>query len=161
MLRVLALIACLVPAFAGAATLYKSIDAKGTVTFSDVPPEPTARILETRQIGPRAEAAGLPVQVNGMAVIEQSIDYDKALARANADVDQAEHALALARRDFLSPREGLRLGTVRMSQQDEARIEFLKRNVVSARRHLTALLKERTELLAKREPGAPIVVATR
>jgi transposase len=161
MLRALAsIVACLAPSLAGATVLYKSVDANGTIMFSDVPPDKSATILETRQIRPRADPAAQAAQAAaGLQVIEQSIDYEGALARANADVDQAEHALALARREFLSPREGLRLATTRMSQQDEARIEFLKRNVHSARRHLLALLKERAELA--RDKGAPIVVATR
>jgi hypothetical protein len=129
-----------------AAVLYKSVDANGTVTFSDTPPSPdAARIVEQRAMdtygsastaAPGAASAGLE-QVYGL------IDSDEALAKANARVDMAEHALALARNGTAPRTEGLRLAASRITLADEARIEFYKRDLKLARRELVELLRSR------------------
>lgn len=146
---------------AGAGVLYKSVDAKGTVMFSDMPPPDGARIVEQREIGaPRGgsiAADGTPRRAETLASALGSADFDAALERANADVDQAEHELALARRDLWSPRDGLRLTTARKTAADEERVAFYQRNLLAARRALLDLVRERRN--AVREPGAPIVVS--
>ena len=45
-----ALVLAALAAPAGANTLYKSIDANGTVTFSDLPPPPGSQLLEQRSL---------------------------------------------------------------------------------------------------------------
>lgn len=124
-----------------AGMLYKSVGPNGTITFSDVPPAGDARILEQRPISSGAERPG------GLAASAidpaQLIDSDAALARANSQVDVAEHALALARRNVWSPGDGLKLVSRRASRTDEERIEFYKRNVLAARQSLMELRRDR------------------
>jgi hypothetical protein len=132
-------LAFVAPASAG--MLYKSVDANGTIMFSDVPPPGDARVLELRQVpsaGGATQGPGDAVDVAG-----QLLDADAELARANARVDFAEHALALARRAAWSPREGLRLASERLSLADRDRVEFYKRDVVAARQSLMELLRSR------------------
>jgi Domain of unknown function (DUF4124) len=104
------------PASAGG--LYRSVDADGAILFSDTPPPPDARIVA------QAESNG-PV------------------IRANAQIDLAEHALALARQGLSSPRDGLRLVAARTKQGDEGRVAFYKKGVQIARQQLMDLLRER------------------
>ncbi|MDQ3028314.1 MAG: DUF4124 domain-containing protein [Pseudomonadota bacterium] len=132
--------ALLVPS-AQAGMLYKSVNPNGAIMFSDVPPAGDARILEQRPIS-SGGGSGAPVQA-GVDVATQLIESDAAVARANAQVDLAEHALALARRDVWTPRDGLKLVSSRPSRVDEERIEFYKRNVLAARQSLMELLRDR------------------
>jgi hypothetical protein len=151
---------------AGANTLYKSVDASGTVMFSDVPPPSGARILEERALPsspPQDATAGLPqsstasTPVAGLEQVYGLMDSDKALAEANARVDQAERGLAMARNGASSRLEGLRLASTRNTADNE-RIEFYKRDLRLARRALVDLIKARQK--ASMEPGAPRIVAS-
>jgi len=127
---------------AGAGMLYKSIDADGVLMFSDAPPPADARVLETRIIG--SDVTSGPADATAaMTEAAQLIDSDAALESANAQVDLAEHALALARRDTWSPRDGLQLAPTRIKPEDDARLQFYKRNVAAARQALMDLLRER------------------
>jgi hypothetical protein len=141
---------------AGAAVLYKSVDAKGTVMFSDVPPPQGAKLLEQREIRNNGSLAGNApsAALNGMPIVG---NLDDEVAKASAIVDQAEHALALARRQLWSSREGLQLVAHRRSRADEDRVEFYKRELQLARRALCDLLKEKQ--LAALVPGAPYVAS--
>ena len=128
----------------GASVLYKSVDANGTVTFSDIPPPPGSRLLEQRSIGTpeSSSAAASPASPTGLEDAFQAIDYDKALAEANQRVDLAEHALALARSGHApTPRPSL-VG-LRPSSTDEVRVEFYKRDLRVARQALIDLLRSR------------------
>src|ERR1700693_3178699 len=91
---------------AASGELYKSIRADGTIIFSDVPPP----------------ARAPPI-----------LDDDAPVARADALVDLAEHAFALARRGLWSPKDGLHLSAARRSRGDMERVEFYKRDVLLAR----------------------------
>lgn len=151
-LRYAALLAAFAAFPAGAGVLYKSVDAKGTITFSDVPPPAGAKVLEQREIKSNGTVsstppAAPPTLVGGM--------LDDAVMRANALVDQAEHALAMARRDLWSAREGLKLGSYKRTQADNERIAFFTRDLQRARQVLMDTLKERQ--VAAMEPGAPYV----
>ena len=118
--RLLAIVltsALALPASAGG--LYKSVSADGAILFSDTPPS-DARI-----------------------VAQRLAESDVAVARADAQVDLAEHALALARQGLWSPRDGLRLVAARMKQGDEERVAFYKKGVQIARQQLMDLLRER------------------
>lgn len=134
--------AALVLAFAAgpvaAATLYKSVGPDGTILFSDTPPPQGARLLEHRTMPGDA-----PPSLTPMEEAFVWIEADADLARANTELDLAEHALALACRPAGSPREGLRLGGSRMTPADRARIEFYRRNVAAARQALLERLRER------------------
>lgn len=142
MLVVPALLAALAAGPVDAATLYKSIGPNGTIMFSDVPPPADARIVEQRQIG-TSDSATSGAPQGGLQDITQLIDSDAALARANAQVDFAEHSLAQARRGTWSPRDGLNLAGRALTRGDVERIEFYKRGVVAARQNLMELLRDR------------------
>ena len=131
-----------IASMAQAGMLYKSVDANGTVMFSDVPPSGDARIIEQRQIPSYGGGSESPA-ANGFDLAEQLIDADASIARASAQVDQAEHALALARRNTWSPRDGLGVAPTRGTLADQERIEFFKRGVLAARQQLMELLRER------------------
>ena len=142
-IRDMVLLALLLTPAAQASMLYKSIGPNGTVMFSDIPPGPEARIVEQREIRPSTgwSASG---PANGFDLAEQLIDSDAVLARANAQLDQAERALAEARRVTFAPREGLKMiSTARPTLADEERIENCKRGVKVARQQLMELLRER------------------
>ena len=144
----LALGLALLPSAAAANVLYKSVDANGVVMFSDVPPPEGSRLLEERPL-PAINSAPVPAMQYGMAMpgpipAEQMLDFDAAIASANAKVDDAERALAEARRE-LSPTtdSGLRLRPTRLASEDDRRLESYRNNVTIARRHLMELLRER------------------
>ena len=139
-LFILALVAC-APAIAG--VLYKSVDANGTLMFSDVPPAGNARILEMRVSAPRSPEPGAPIIGNGLNEATQMIDSDAALVQANARVDMAERALAVARRELWSPRDGLSLVSSRRDSLSEERVQLCKRDLLVARQALMELLRER------------------
>ena len=125
------------PAVAG--VLYKSIAADGTIIFSDVPPPSDARIVEQRRILDASSAS--PAAADAAA--PPMLDDDAPIARANALVDLAEHAFAVARRGLWSPADGLRINAARRSRGDVERVEFYKRDVLLARARLLERLRER------------------
>lgn len=143
---------------AGANTLYKSVDANGTVMFSDTPPPEGTRVLEERVINlPGSSyafsAAGTNTPVTGLEEAFTLIDSDAALAQANARVDMAERALAQAR-GGPTPREGLRLpprATEVSLVSNSEHVEFCKRDLRMARQSLMDLLRSR-QLASGRQP---------
>jgi hypothetical protein len=148
------------PLAAQATVLYKSVDANGTVMFSDIPPATGARVVETRVVTPSGTTAAAPTAPPAAAAnpLLALVESDAALAKANAQLDQAERELALARRDLLSPRAGLHLVERRMTAADDARVEFFKRNVAAARHALMELLRDRRNQMvaaAGRNDGSP------
>jgi hypothetical protein len=94
-----------------------------------------------------AASAGGTGETTGVATAPGMPYYELAesdvVARANAQVDLAEHALALTRQGLWSPRDGLRLVVARMTQGDEKRVAFYKKGVQIARQQLMDLLRER------------------
>ena len=144
LIAALMLVGIFVPAQAG--MLYKSVGPNGTIMFSDVPPAGDARIVEQRVIPSYGSAGttanGAPITVVAASPL-QLLDADEAVQRANAQLDQAEHELALARRGTWSPHEGLRLATTRPSLSDAERVESQKRNLRAARQYLVELIRER------------------
>src|SRR4051794_5455820 len=100
MLRIAPIAVVLAAAFAPAqaAMLYKSIGPNGTVMFSDTPPPGDARLVEQREIGSPSASWSSLQGATGFDLAAQLLDADGAISRANAQVDQAEHALAEARR---------------------------------------------------------------
>lgn len=136
-------------------TLYKSVDANGTVVFSDVPPPSGARLVEQRPVagvsslpGASPGSSGSP-NAAGMPVYEFP-EYDGDFARANAQVDLAEHALAVARQGLWSTRDGLRLVGARMTREDEVRVESCRKALKIARQELLDLIRERQAASAGR-----------
>ena len=150
-------LAALAPAVAPAGDmLYKSVDANGIVSFSDVPPAGSARILEQRSLpkaepgttyGPDSTATSAASGSNGDPIIgtapEQWLASDPMVAQANQRLDAAERALAEARRARGSPLDGMRMSNASLTREDASRIEQEKANVTKARRELLDLLRER------------------
>jgi hypothetical protein len=134
---------------AGANVLYKSVDERGTVTFSDVPPPASSRLLEERAMPAPSHSPGpgygfeAAPPTSGLENAFQMLDYDQALREANDRVDLAEHALAKARAAYAAtPRPGLNpVGG--LPPADAERIEFHKRDLRIARTALAELLRSR------------------
>jgi hypothetical protein len=143
----LALGLALLPAAAAANVLYKSVDANGVVMFSDTPPAGGSRILEERPLPTGNSEPAASVQhgtpMPGVIPAEQMLDFDAAIASANAKVDEAERALASARRELALTDVGLRLRPTRLASEDDRRLDSYRNNVKIARRHLVELLRER------------------
>ena len=151
------LLAAALPASAG--MLYKSVAPDGSVMFSDMPPPSGAKLVEQKVIsvdGAIRDAAGAASRA--MDALQGLFDSDGELAKANAQVDMAEHALALARREFWSVRDGLHLKPVSKTP-DEKRIEFFKKDVLLARQALLDLLREKRFAELHREPGMPYIAS--
>ena len=130
----------LVHASTAGATLYKAIDRDGRITFSDTPVDGAVtlqRIESSDSANPRVGAEAAPVY---LALAELN---DEAIARANAKVDMAEHALAEARRMALGENDPLALGGTRLSRTDAQRLEGYKREVADARKNLLRVLQVR------------------
>lgn len=155
-------VATALPASAG--VLYKSIAPDGSVMFSDMPPSAgAARIVETRIM--RDNGSTQPQRsrnaTTAMADAERLFVSDEAIARANIQLDQAEHDLAVARRDTWSPRDGLGMVPTRFTLADEQRVRVYRAAALAARQALMDLLRERREAAIANppEPGSPYVVS--
>ena len=144
-MKILRLLAFLVPVIVtlpgNATMLYKSVGENGTIIFSDTPPASGARLLEQKRMSESGNIA--PAPRAGVSLLESSSEFDAAIARANAQVDAAEHALAVARQGLWSQGDGLRMTSVRMSSEDAARVEYYKQGVVIARQMLLDVMRER------------------
>jgi uncharacterized protein DUF4124 len=164
-LLALALLAA--PAHAG--MLYKSIGPNGVVQFSDTPPA-NGVVVEQRPTGIVAAAApalgatsalypSAGPASNPLVALGDGSGDDEALARANAQVDLAEHALALARRALDADSARLRLKEAARAHTDDDRIAFYEHDLKLARNNLIEMLKARRATLAAAaaEPGAPIL----
>ena len=148
-----ALLAAVLPA--GANVLYKSVDERGTITFSDQPPPAGSRLLAEQPIPSPApgyaQEYGGPGPGASLSEAFEMIDYDRALREANDRVDLAEHALAQARAGHgTTTRPGLNaVGGLPAAEAD--RIEFHKRDLRVARIALAELLRSR-QLASGRTP---------
>jgi hypothetical protein len=169
----LAFAACALAATsAGAVTLYKSIAPNGVIQFSDTPPE-NGVVVEERIVDPGG--AGQPIAggatlafANPLEAVEAGVPLDDALAKANAQVDLAEHQLALARDSAWTRREGLRLRTAHRTRADDERVAFYERNLKVARARLVELLHQAQKMgtvpvfsLAERDTSGNRVLAQR
>lgn len=157
-------LALLAPA-AHAGMLYKSIGPNGVIQFSDTPPA-NAVIVEQRAVG---TTTGMPVSSTPSALVgpvsnpllalgDGSAD-DEELAHANAQVDLAEHALALARHGLEADSPRMRLASGGRTRADDDRIAFYEHDLGIARANLIETLKVRRAAiaLAAAEPGAPVL----
>jgi len=126
------------PAEAG--VLYKSVDGNGRITFSDVPVEgavTTQRIATSESAKPAVGDESSPIY---LALAEVT---NEAVARANAQLDVAEHAYATARQE-LGDQDPLQLVGHAHSRADRQRLESLKRDVFDARKTLLRTLQQRS-----------------
>ena len=155
--RFLLLALALLPCAAQANVLYKSVDANGVVMFSDMPPPAGARIIEQREISRPAEPSATNGAVHALpyagspepVLREPMLNSDAILASANAKLDEAERALAEARRVRGPINGAVRLASANASSVDDARIEEHKKNVRMARQRLMEVLRDRQQMLAR------------
>ena len=137
-----AVLACAAATAAPAAVLYKSVDPNGTVEFSDLAPE-KGRNVERIRI-PDSSSSGAPMSIaSGPSREEQFREADAAVARANAQLDLAEHALAEARRTVANDSDPMRMVSARMSRADQDRLAFYKKDVLLARAQLLEVKEKR------------------
>jgi len=136
------------PCMAPAAVLYKSISPTGVVQFSDVPPSDRSVVVEERSVSTRAPAcvastaSDLPPREGNLSGLPYVIeDGSAALARANAQLDLAEHALAEALRSMGSTLQDMRLKSRANAASGATRVDFFRRNVQAARENLMNVLK--------------------
>jgi Domain of unknown function (DUF4124) len=139
--RIAALLCCAAFTPAGAALLYKSVGPNGVLQFSDLPPE-KGEVAERIRI-PDATGSSATVTAAAEAGMprEDPAETDAAVARANARLDLAEHALAEARHTVVGDYDPLRLVAAPVSRPDTARLDFYKRDVLVARQMLLEVLK--------------------
>ena len=126
----------------GAAVLYKTVDEKGVIMFSDLPPAPGADATAPE------------------ALTEERIRADDvAVQGASLQVDMAEHALAVARRPLWEPVDLMKLEGPRMSRADTDRIAYYRKNLKVAQQQLSDLLRTKRKTEARTmtaEAGMPI-----
>ena len=126
-----------------AAILYKSVSPHGVIEFSDTPPE-SGTILEripVRRPGdppdsPSALYDALPAPRNNPT----SRAADAMIEKANANLDLAEHALAMARQGRWFDEDPTHLATPKMTKADLARVAFYHKSVLDARQNLMQAL---------------------
>jgi hypothetical protein len=128
--------------------IYKSTERDGRVTFSDMPVQGAVNVQRVESSEGAKSNVGME---NGPQYLALLDGFDEAVRQANARVDVAEHALALARRSILGDQDPLALagGAERPSVADRQLIEFYKRDVASARRDLARVLQSRALLAAR------------
>jgi hypothetical protein len=154
--------AALVPP-SGAAVLYKTVDEKGVVTFSDLPPPPGADAK--RLLVPEGSSAIPGVVRSADATAPETLTEeriraeDQAVQLASLQVDMAEHALAVARRALWEPPDLMKLEGPRMSRADNDRIAYYRKNLRVAQQQLSDLLRTKRRVEAHTmtaEAGLPI-----
>ena len=132
---------------AHAAVLYKTVDDKGVVMFSDLPPALGTEVK--RIVVAETSNSAVPGGVRTAEVIaatptteEKIRTSDEAVQRASAQVDLAEHALAVARRP-LWEYDPLKLDGPRLTRADQARLEHYKKDLKIAQQQLSDLLRQK------------------
>jgi len=151
---------------AGAAVLYKSVDDKVAVTFSDLPPD---RGVDAKKIMVPESSSAVPGVSRPEAIAaaptraEQLYVGDEAVARASLQVDLAEHALAVARRPVWEVADPMKLTGPRLTAADRDRIEHYRRDLKVAQQQLADILRAKrkadTQTMTA-DAGAPIYGAT-
>lgn len=122
------------------AVLYKSVGADGVVQFSDLPPDKAQNVKRI------VIQDSLPSSEEELRAADAA---DAAEQRASAQLDMAEHALAMARRSLWSEPNMRKIGTAPRSSADNDRVAFYKKNVVIARAALLDLLREKRKAEAR------------
>ncbi len=147
---------------AGAATLYRSVDPKGVIQFSDVPPPPgveakTLMVPESSAAVPGASREANIVAAAPLAEEKLRSD-DEAVLRASMQVDLAEHALAVARRPLWDVADPKRLGGPHRTRADGDRLDYYRKNLKVAQQQLADVLRTRrkAEMTMTAAAGAPI-----
>ena len=147
-MRIVALAVLAVAALpCGAAVLYKTVDEKGVVMFSDLPPD---RGVASRTVVVPETSSAVPGNVKEAGTVlaehtpeEQMRLSDDAVQRASLQVDMAEHALAVARRPVWTQPDIMALQGPKMTRTDRERIDFYRKNLRVAQQHLADLLRQK------------------
>jgi hypothetical protein len=149
---------------AGAAVLYKTVDDKGVVMFSDLPPD---KGVDAKRLVLPESPAGAPgalrsadaTAVAPISRVEDTYLGDEAVQRASLQVDLAEHALAVARRPLWEVADPMKLTAVKMSRADQERVDYYQKNLKIAKQQLADLLRSKLRAETRTmtaEAGAPI-----
>jgi hypothetical protein len=152
-----ALFAAFLAAFAvpaGAAVLYKTVDEKGVVMFSDLPPAQgidakRIQITESSSSVPGASRA-LDVAAGAPTTEERIRLGDEAVQRASARVDLAEHALAVARRPLWEIADPMKLGGPKLTRADRERVEHYRKELRVAQQQLSDILRQQRKAEVQR-----------
>jgi len=126
---------------AGAGVLYKSVDNTGRITFSDVPVAGAVMTQRIETSDSAKPAVGNETSPVYLALAEVT---NEAVARANMQLDMAEHAYAEARQQLGTGHDPLRLANPVLTRVDRQRLEFLKNDVFEARKSLLRTLQQRS-----------------
>jgi hypothetical protein len=148
---------------AGAAVLYKTVDDKGVVMFSDVPPDKgvEAKKLIVPESTAAVPGALRPADVVATAPSRVAETYlgDEVVQRASLQVDMAEHALAVARRPLWEVANPMKLAGPKMTRADQERVDFYQKNLKIAKNQLADLLRSKLRADVRTmtaEAGVPI-----
>jgi hypothetical protein len=147
----------------GAAVLYKTVDEKGVITFSDLPPAPgaDAKRIVVPEASPAVPGAVQSADATAPETLteERIRSSDEAVQRASLQVDMAEHALAVARRPLWDPSDLMKLEGPRMSAGDRDRLAYYRKDLKVAQSQLSDLLRTRRRAEANTmtaEAGMPV-----
>ena len=148
---------------ASPAVLYKSVDEKGVIQFSDLPPTPgmdAKRLVVPESSSAVPGALRVPdVVASGPTTEERIRANDAAVQNASLQVDMAEHALAVARRPLWDVADPMKLTGPRMSGADHDRLAYYRKNLKVAQQQLSDVLRQRRKVetaTMTAEAGMPI-----
>ena len=132
---------------ASAAVLYKTVDDKGVVMFSDLPPAQGSDAK--RIVVPENSNSAVPGSMRvaetlpGAPTTEEKIRMgDEAVQRASTQVDLAEHALAVARRSLWDT-DPLKLDGPKLTRADRERLDHYKKDLKIAQQQLSDVLRQK------------------
>jgi hypothetical protein len=148
-----ALCAFAVPA--SAAVLYKTVDDKGVIMFSDMPPAQgvDAKRIQVPESSSAAPGSLRPMDniVAGTPTVEERIRLgDEAVQRASTQVDLAEHALAVARRPLWDVADPMRLEGAKLTRADRERLDYYRKNLKVAQNQLSDVLRQQRKAEVQR-----------
>jgi hypothetical protein len=132
------------------ASIFKSVDREGKITFSDIPVDGAVKT----QLIASSEGANPAVGENAPVYLALLDGFDESVRQANARVDLAEHSLAMARRSMIAAEDTHGLRHARPTEADARLIEFYKRDVATARKSLAKVLQQRSFYAAQARPLA-------
>lgn len=139
---------------ASAAVLYRTVDEKGVVMFSDLPPAQgvDAKRIQITESSSSVPGASRPLDaIAGMATTEERIRTgDEAVQRASARVDLAEHALAVARRPLWEIADPMKLGGPQLTRADRERIDHYRKELRVAQQQLSDILRHQRKAEVQR-----------
>jgi hypothetical protein len=140
---------------ASAAVLYKTVDEKGVVMFSDTPP---AQGVDAKRIQVPESSSAVPgalrptdTIVAGTPTVEERMRLgDEAVQRASTQVDLAEHALAVARRPLWEVADPMKLDAPKLTRADRERLEYYRKNLKVAQQQLSDVLRQQRKAEVQR-----------